>query len=126
VNSVYCGYYDEEAEQSISARPTMEESVSLFKSFRWSNKKEESSEKLLIFQTGEIDEASLSISKFDEGAWCISAATSKRRRFLGPFFKVNTFGVFVDKNSAEVESILRLFYESSTSEFAEFLKNNTE
>ncbi|WP_231758785.1 hypothetical protein [Microbulbifer elongatus] len=126
MNSVYCGYYDEEMDQSIPAKPTLEEAVTLFKRFRWGNTKVESSEKLLIFQSGEIDEASLSISKFDEGAWCVSAATSKRRRFWGPFFKVNTFGVFLDKNSEEVECILRLFYECSTSEFSEFLKSNTE
>ncbi|WP_043319359.1 hypothetical protein [Microbulbifer sp. HZ11] len=126
MNLVYCGYYDEEAEQNIPAKPTMEEAICLYKSFQWENKEEESSQKLLIFQTGEFNESSLSISKFDEGAWCISASTSRRRRFFGPFFKINTFRVFIDKNVAEVERILRLFYESSTSEFAEFLKSNVE
>lgn len=126
MEGIFCSYYDEEAEQNIPIKPTLDEAVSLFRSFQWENYKEDSSSKLLIFQSHKFDEASLSISSFDEGAWCISAATSKRRRFFGPFFKVNTFGIFIDKTSVEVENILRLFYENSVSEFSALLKSSSE
>ena len=40
------------------------------------------------------------------------------------FFKRNTFKIFIDKNEAEIENIIRLFYDSSPHKFAAFLKNS--
>ena len=126
MKGVFCGYYDEESDQSIPMEPTLDEAVLLFKTFRWENDREESAPKLLIFQNGDTDEASLSISKVDEDQWCISAAASTRRRFFGPFFKANRFKLFLNKTADEVEDLLRFFYQSSVIDVADLLKNDAE
>ena len=124
MENIFCGYYDEEAEQDVPLQPNISEAITFFKGFIWGNESSESAMKILFFQSLGDNEASLQISCLEKSLWCISTSVSIRRRFLGPFFKRNTFKIFIDKNEDETENIIRLFYDSSPHEFAAFLKNS--
>ncbi|MEG3756960.1 hypothetical protein V5096_03275 [Pseudoalteromonas carrageenovora] len=124
MENIFCGYYDEEAEQDVPLQPNISEAITFFKDFIWENKSSESAMKILFFQALGGNEASLQISCLEKKLWCISTSVSIRRRFLGPFFKRSTFKIFIDKNEDETENIIRLFYDSSPHEFAAFLKNS--
>ncbi|MEL0603448.1 hypothetical protein [Pseudoalteromonas undina] len=124
MENIFCGYYDEEAEQDVPLQPNISEAITFFKGFIWGNESSESAMKILFFQSLGDNEASLQISCLEKKFWCISASASIRRRFLGPFFKRSTFKIFIDKNEDETENIIRLFYDSSPHEFAAFLKNS--
>ena len=124
MENIFCGYYDEEAEQDVPLQPNISEAITFFKGFIWGNESSESAMKILFFQALGDNEASLQISCLEKKLWCISASASIRRRFLGPFFKRSTFKIFIDKNEDETENIIRLFYDSSPHEFAAFLKNS--
>ena len=124
MENIFCGYYDEETEQDVPLQPNISEAITFFKSFTWENENSESAMKILFFQALGDNEASLQISCLEKSLWCISTSVSIRRRFLGPFFKRNTFKIFIDKNEDETESIIRLFYDSSPHKFAAFLKNS--
>ena len=124
MENIFCGYYDEETEQDVPLQPNISEAITFFKSFIWENGNSESAMKILFFQALGDNEASLQISCLEKSLWCISTSVSIRRRFLGPFFKRNTFKIFIDKNEDETENIIRLFYDSSPHKFAAFLKNS--
>ena len=124
MENIFCGYYDEETEQDVPLQPNISEAITFFKSFIWENENSESAMKILFFQALGDNEASLQISCLEKSLWCISTSVSIRRRFLGPFFKRNTFKIFIDKNEDETENIIRLFYDSSPHKFAAFLKNS--
>ncbi|CAM4269813.1 hypothetical protein [Pseudoalteromonas ostreae] len=124
MKGIYCGYYDEEMEQDVPLQPSLTEAVSFFKSFIWENKSEESSMKVIILQIPDMDDASLQISTLEENKWCISAHVSNRRRFLGPFFKRNTFKIFIDKNELETIEIITSFYQNTLEEFTALLKSS--
>jgi hypothetical protein len=126
MDQVFCGYYDEEMEQDVPLQPNLDEAITFFKNFIWDNKNVESAMKILFFQTPEDDEASLQISSLEKNQWCVSANVSKRRRFLGPFFKRDTFKIFIDKNKLETENIIRLFYQNSSNEFTTYLQCSEE
>ena len=124
MENIFCGYYDEETEQDVPLQPNISEATTFFKSFIWENENSESAMKILFFQALGDNEASLQISWLEKSLWCISTSVSIRRRFLGSFFKRNTFKIFIDKNEDETENIIRLFYDSSPHKFAAFLKNS--
>lgn len=124
MENVFCGYYDEETEQDVPLQPNISEAITFFNNFIWENENSESAMKILFFQALGDNEASLQISCLEKSLWCISTSVSIRRRFLGPFFKRNTFKIFIDKNENETENIIRLFYDSSPHKFAAFLKNS--
>lgn len=124
MDGIFCGYYDEEMEQDVPLQPNLTEAISFFKNFIWENKNNESTMKVLLLQVPEADDTSLQISSLEKNKWCVSAKVSNRRRFLGPFFKRETFKIFIDKNELETEKLIRLFYKSTLSEFTELLKNN--
>jgi hypothetical protein len=104
--SVFCGYLDEEMDQDVPLTPTLAEAISFFRNFIWENEKSESSMKILSFTI--LDEAYLQISTLTENLWCVTASVSTRRRFLGPFFKRESFRIFLDINASETENIISL------------------
>ncbi|MFT4764539.1 MAG: hypothetical protein ACI9OH_001634 [Oleispira sp.] len=118
--SVFCGYLDEEMDQDVPLTPTLAEAISFFRNFIWENEKSESSMKILSFTI--LDEAYLQISTLTENLWCVTASVSTRRRFLGPFFKRESFRIFLDINASETENIIRLLYQDSLDELNELLK----
>jgi hypothetical protein len=118
--SVFCGYLDEEMDQDVPLTPTLAEAISFFRNFIWENEKSESSMKILSFTI--LDEAYLQISTLTENLWCVTASVSNRRRFLGPFFKRESFRIFLDINASETEDIIRLLYQDSLDELDEMLK----
>jgi hypothetical protein len=118
--SVFCGYLDEEMDQDVPLTPTLAEAISFFRNFIWENEKSESSMKILSFTI--LDEAYLQISTLTENLWCVTASVSTRRRFLGPFFKRESFRIFLDINASETEDIIRLLYQDSLDELDEMLK----
>ena len=118
--SVFCGYLDEEMDQDVPLTPTLAEAISFFRNFIWENEKSESSMKILSFTI--LDEAYLQISTLTENLWCVTASVSTRRRFLGPFFKRESFRIFLDINASETENIIRLLYQDSLNELNELLK----
>ena len=120
IKSVFCGYLDEEMEQDVPLTPTLEEAISFFQNFIWENKNEESSMKMLNFAIS--NNAYLNISSFIENSWCVTASISTRRRFLGPFFKRQSFRIFLDINASEIEDIIRLFYQDSLDELDKILQ----
>ncbi|MFT4908404.1 MAG: hypothetical protein ACI978_002495 [Oleispira sp.] len=118
--SVFCGYLDEEMDQDVPLTPTLAEAISFFRNFIWENEKSESSMKILSFTI--LDEAYLQISTLTENLWCVTASVSTRRRFLGPFFKRESFRIFLDINASETENIIRLLYQDNLNELNELLK----
>lgn len=118
--NVFCGYLDEEMDQDVPLTPTLAEAISFFRNFIWENEKLESSMKILSFTI--LDEAYLQISTLTENLWCVTASVSTRRRFLGPFFKRESFRIFLDINASETEKIIRLLYQDSLDELNELLK----
>jgi hypothetical protein len=118
--SVFCGYLDEEMDQDVPLTPTLTEAISFFRNFIWENEKPESSMKILSFTI--LDEAYLQISTLTENLWCVTASVSTRRRFLGPFFKRESFRIFLDINASETENIIRLLYQDCLNELNELLK----
>jgi hypothetical protein len=126
MEGIFCGYYDEEMEQDVLSQPNLTEAVSFFRNFVWENKKKESAMKVLIFQIPSADGSSLQISKLDKNNWCVSAKVTNRRRFFGPYFKRDTFEIFIDKSEAETENLICLFYQNTLSEFTELLENNQQ
>ncbi len=120
IHSVFCGYLDEEIEQDVPLNPTLAEAISFFHSFIWENEKSESSMKMLNFIIP--DKAYLNISSLIEDSWCVTASVSTRRRFLGPFFKRESFRIFLDINATETENLMRLFYQDDLNELDELLK----
>ncbi|WP_028869566.1 hypothetical protein [Psychromonas arctica] len=126
MEGIFCGYYDQEMEQDVPLQPTLDEALTFFRHFHWQNQQQTSSMKILIFQIPESDEASLHISSLETGKWMISAKVSQRRRFLGPFFKRDTFSLFDDKNAIETEALIKDFYQCSLNEFSQRLKSNNQ
>lgn len=118
--SVFCGYLDEEMDQDVPLTPTLAEAISFFRNFIWENEKSESSMKILSFTI--LDEAYLQISTLTENLWCVTASVSTRRRFLGPFFKRESFRIFLDINASETENIMHLLYQDSLDELNKLLK----
>jgi hypothetical protein len=107
-------------DQDVPLTPTLAEAISFFRNFIWENEKSESSMKILSFTI--LDEAYLQISTLTENLWCVTASVSTRRRFLGPFFKRESFRIFLDINASETENIIRLLYQDSLNELNEVLK----
>lgn len=126
MEGIFCGYYDEEMEQDVPLQPTLDEAVLFFKKFHWENQQKASAMKILMFQIPDANEAFMHLSCLEKNKWCISANVSHPRRFLGPFFKRDTFHIFIDKNALETEELIRLFYQNTVSEFTILLKNSAE
>ncbi len=126
MNQIFCGYYDEEMEQDVPLEPTLDEAVSFFENFIWENKNSASALKIIFFQTSKADDAALQISYLAKNAWSISASASKRRRFLGPFFKRNIFKIFLDKNKLETKNIIRALYQNTSNDFVQYLECSEE
>jgi hypothetical protein len=120
IKSVFCGYLDEDIDQDVPLTPTLAEAISFFRNFIWENEKSESSMKILSFTI--LNESYLQISTLIENLWCITASVSTRRRFFGPFFKRESFRIFIDINASETENIIRLLYQDSLDELDELLK----
>ena len=80
--------------------------------------------KVIMFQSPSADDSSIQISSLEKGKWDVSAKVSNRRRFFGPFFKQDTFKVFIDKNKRETEKLIRSFYKSTLSELTAILKSS--
>ncbi len=105
-------------------QPNLDEAILFFNSFHWENEKEESVMKVLMFQSPSANDSSIQISSLEKGKWDVSVKVSNRRRFLGPFLKRDTFKIFIDKNKRETEKLIRLFYQSTLSEFTAILKSS--
>ena len=120
IKTIFCGYFDEEMDQDVPLTPTLVEATSFFRNFIWKNEKTESSMKILSFTI--LNEGYLQISKLTENSWCLTASVSTRRRFFGPFFKRESFRIFLDINASETENIIRLLYQDSLDELNEMLK----
>ncbi|UJF21656.1 hypothetical protein [Shewanella sp. OMA3-2] len=123
MDGIFCGYYDEEIDQDVPMQPTLDEALLLFKKFHWENEKTQSAMKVLMLQIP--DDASMHVSCLEKNKWCITANVSNRRRFFGPFFKRDTFHIFIDKNAIETEELIRLFYRNTLSEFTDLLKSSS-
>ncbi len=126
MEGIFCGYYDEEMEQDAPSQPNLTEAVAFFRNFVWENKEKESAMKVLTFQTPSADDSSLQISSIEQNKWCVSAKVTNRRRFFGPFFKRDTFEIFIDMSKTETEDLIRLFYRNSLSEFTALLENSNQ
>jgi len=122
MQGIFCGYYDEEIEQDVPLQPSLNEAILFFRNFKWENEREESTMKILMFQVPDKGDASLHLSSLEKDKWCISARVFNRRKFLGPFFKRDTFNLFIDKNAIDTEELIRLFYQKTLPELTALLE----
>jgi len=122
MQGVFCGYYDEEMEQDVPLQPSLNEAILFFRNFKWENERAESTMKILMFQAPDKGDASLHLSSLEKDKWCISARVFNRRKFLGPFFKRDTFNLFIDKNAIDTEELIRLFYQKTLPELTALLE----
>lgn len=129
MKKIYCGYLDLEVEEDYydaPFEPTLEEAISFFNRFGWTQKKSEFGGKSLAFQTD--DGSMLTILKFGVGdltnsGWDISALSYKKRKFLGPFFKKEASMLLSDSSKQQVEKWLEIFYNSTFDEYFEVVKS---